>query len=73
MMTLSYATIKTKKKVMKLLNQYGLQYEDQGSQILTQNCTIDIHQNSIHVNEEIMEDYEEMIDNVLHIERGVTT
>ncbi|MEK4427794.1 hypothetical protein MHB54_00895 [Paenibacillus sp. FSL M7-0802] len=69
------------KQITKKLDAEGLYYEVSGDQytfiisptctIHTNHCTIEIHKNSITVNERPVADIEEMMEEVMEVEGGV--
>ncbi|KAF6630529.1 hypothetical protein H6F38_13945 [Paenibacillus sp. EKM208P] len=64
------------KQITKKLDSEGLYYEVSGDQytfviIHTNHCTIEIHKNSITVNEQPVVDIEEMMEEVMEVEGGV--
>lgn len=69
-MPLCKKTTNTKKKIEKLLKEHGIYFEDQGSQILTQNCTINVYKDAVQVNEETIGDLKEMFNIILEVEKG---
>ncbi|MGV6935982.1 hypothetical protein ACWA2B_10750 [Paenibacillus sp. CMM36] len=68
------------KQITKKLDSEGLHYEVSGDQytfvisptctIYTNHCTIEIHKNSITVNEQPVVDIDEMMEEVMKVEGG---